>query len=255
MKSFDEFLKLHHQSQPLLIGNVWDVKSAQVVEKVGYKAIGTSSAAVANSFGYEDGEQLPFELLIQLAKRINQVTELLVSVDIEGGFSRNVEGICQNIERLHDVGVVGINIEDSLPGNPRALQEVDSFRKTLEVIANHLQRKNIKVFINVRTDGFIQGLPNALSETIQRIQEYQTTGVDGIFVPCIVNPDDIKAVVMSTKLPINVMCMPQLPAFGELQKLGVKRISSGNFVHQYVLKTLEEMMIAIQNEQSFKTLF
>jgi 2-methylisocitrate lyase-like PEP mutase family enzyme len=96
MKSFDDFLKLHHQSQPLLIGNVWDVKSAQVVEKIGYKAIGTSSAAVANSFGYEDGEQLPFELLIQLAKRINQVTELLVSVDIEGGFSRNVEGICQN---------------------------------------------------------------------------------------------------------------------------------------------------------------
>jgi 2-methylisocitrate lyase-like PEP mutase family enzyme len=49
--------------------------------------------------------------------------------------------------------------------------------------------------------------------------------------------------------------MPQLPSFGELQKLGVKRISSGNFVHQYVLKTLEEMMITIQNEQSFKNLF
>jgi 2-methylisocitrate lyase-like PEP mutase family enzyme len=255
MKSFENFFELHHQSQPLLIGNIWDVKSAQVLEKAGYKAIATSSAAVANSFGYEDGEQLPFELLIQLARRVSQVVNLPMSVDIEGGFSRTIEGICQNIERLHDVGVVGINIEDSLPGNPRALQELDSFRKILEEIANHLQRNNIKLFINVRTDGFIQGLPNALSETIQRIQKYQTTGVQCIFVPCIVNPDDIKAVVMSTKLPINVMCMPQLPTFGELQKLGVKRISSGNFVHQYVLKTLEEMMIVIRNEQSFKNLF
>ena len=255
MKSFENFFELHHQSQPLLIGNIWDVKSAQLLEKAGYKAIATSSAAVANSFGYGDGEQLPFELLIQLARRVSQVVNLPMSVDIEGGFSRTIEGICQNIERLHDVGVVGINIEDSLPGNPRALQELDSFRKTLEEIANHLQRKNIKLFINVRTDGFIQGLPNALTETIQRIQEYQTTGVHGIFVPCVVNPEDIKAVVMSTKLPINVMCMPQLPSFGDLQKLGVKRISSGNFVHQYILKTLEEMMIAIQNEQSFKNLF
>jgi 2-methylisocitrate lyase-like PEP mutase family enzyme len=255
MKSFENFFELHHQSQPLLIGNIWDVKSAQVLEKAGYKAIATSSAAVANSFGYEDGEQLPFELLIQLARRVGQVVNLPMSVDIEGGFSRTIEGICQNIELLHDVGVVGINIEDSLPGNPRALQGLDSFRKILEEIANHLQRNNIKLFINVRTDGFIQGLPNALSETVQRIQKYQTTGVHGIFVPCIVNPDDIKAVVMSTKLPINVMCMPQLPAFGELQKLGVKRISSGNFVHKYVLKALEEMMIVIRNEQSFKNLF
>jgi 2-methylisocitrate lyase-like PEP mutase family enzyme len=254
MKSFEDFLKLHHQSQPLLIGNIWDVKSAQVFEKAGYKAIGTSSAAVANSFGYEDGEQLPFELLIQLAKRVNQVTHLPLSVDVEGGFSRTIAGICQNIERLHDVGVVGINIEDSLPGNPRTLQEPDSFRKTLEEIANHLQKKNIKLFINVRTDGFLQGLPNAQSETIQRIQEYQSTGVHGIFVPCIVNQDDIRAVVASTKLPVNVMCMPQLPTFAELQKLGVKRISSGNFVHQYLLKTLKEAMITIQNEQSFKSL-
>lgn len=255
MQSFENFLTLHQQSQPLLIGNIWDVKSAQVLEKIGYQAIGTSSAAVAHSFGYEDGEQLPFELLIQLAKRVNQVIHLPLSVDMEGGFSRTVEGICENIDRLIDVGVVGINLEDSLPGKARALHLSDNFRKTLEGIVDHLQKRKAKVFINVRTDGFLLGLPHALSETIQRIQAYQTTGVHGIFVPCIVNPDDIQTVVASTKLPVNVMCMPQLPAFGELQKLGVKRISSGNFVHQYILKTLEEKMINIQKEQSFKSLF
>lgn len=255
MNSFHNFLKMHQQEEPLLIGNIWDVKSAQVLEKVGYKAIGTSSAAVANAWGYEDGEQLPLELLIQLAKRVNQVTNLMVSVDIEGGFSRTVEAICENIERLHDVGVVGINIEDSLPGNPRTLQGSNDFRRTLERIVDYLQKKNIKIFINVRTDAFIQGLPDALQETLHRIQEYQHTGVHGIFVPCIVNPNDIKAVVESTSLPVNVMCMPQLPSFGELQELGVKRISSGNFVHQFLLGTFEEKMITIQNDQSFRSLF
>lgn len=255
MKSFEDFLSLHQQAEPLLIGNIWDVKSAQLSEQVGYKALATSSAAVAHSFGYEDGEQLPFELLIQLAKRVNQVTQLPLSVDIEGGFSRTVEGICQNIDRLIDVGVVGINIEDSLPGNARELQASASFRKTLEGIAHHLQQKKTKLFINVRTDGFLLGLPNALSETIQRIQDYQSTGVHGIFVPCIVKPNDIQAVVSTTQLPVNVMCMPQLPEFGELQKLGVKRISNGNSIHQYILKTLKEKMMTIQYEQSFKSLF
>jgi 2-methylisocitrate lyase-like PEP mutase family enzyme len=255
MKSFEGFLNLHQQSQPLLVGNIWDVKGAQLLEKAGYQAIATSSAAVANSFGYEDGEQLPFELLIQLAKRVGHVTHLPLSVDIEGGFSRTVDGICQNIDRLIDVGVVGINLEDSFPGGARTLQVADNFRKTLEGIVDHLQKTKAKLFINVRTDGFLLGLPNALPETIQRIQAYQSTGVHGIFVPCMVHPDDIRAVVASTRLPVNVMCMPQLPAFGELQALGVKRISSGNFVHQHILKVFEEAMIAIRNEQSFKSLF
>ncbi len=255
MKSFEDFLTLHQQPEPLLIGNFWDVKSAQVLAKAGYRALATSSAAVAHSFGYDDGEQLPFELLIQLAKRVHQVTPLPLSVDMEGGFSRSVEGICQNIDRLMDVGVVGINIEDSLPGTARALHAPDSFRKTLEGMVNHLQKKKTRLFINVRTDGFLLGLPQALPETIQRIQAYQTTGVQGIFVPCIVRADDIRAVVASTALPVNVMGMPQLPAFGELQKLGVKRISCGNSVHQYVMQAFETKMLAIRQEQSFKSLF
>ena len=38
-----------------------DLQSAIAFEKQGYKTIGTSSAAVANSLGLEDGEQMSFE--------------------------------------------------------------------------------------------------------------------------------------------------------------------------------------------------
>lgn len=255
MKTFEHFLQLHHQSKPLLIGNIWDVHSATTVERLGFEALATSSAALANSFGYEDGEQVPFDLIVQLAKRVVQVTDIPLSVDIEGGFSRTVDGICKNIERLHDVGVVGINLEDSLPGAPRTLQGKDTFREILDGVVNHLTKKSIRLFINVRTDGFLQGLSNALDETIQRIHAYEGSGVHGIFTPCIVKAEDIETVVANTKLPVNVMCMPLLPSFSELQKLGAKRISMGNFVHQFTYKAFENELLAIQKNQSFSSLF
>jgi 2-methylisocitrate lyase-like PEP mutase family enzyme len=255
MTKFEAFLQLHQQASPLLIGNVWDVQSAKVFAQNGFKAIGTSSAAAANSFGYEDGEQVPFALIEQLAKRVVEVVDIPFSVDMEGGFGRTPTAIAENIERLHDVGVVGINIEDSLPGKPRTLQAADVFAKTLEGIAGHLAKKNARVFINVRTDGFLLGLPNALAESTHRIKAYQDTGVHGIFVPCIVKPEDIKVVVASTALPVNVMCMSQLPSFPELQQLGVKRISMGNTLHQFMLKALAQNLETIVKNKSFQSLF
>ena len=123
MKSFETFSQLHHQDEPLLLGNIWDVNSAMLFEQKGFKAIGTSSAALANTFGYEDGEKLPFACLIGLAKRVVETANIPFTVDIEGGYSRTASGIAENIEKVHDVGVVGVNLEDTIPGSTRELQE------------------------------------------------------------------------------------------------------------------------------------
>lgn len=255
MTKFETFRLLHQQPTPLLIGNIWDVQSAKTFAQNGFQAIGTSSSATANSYGYEDGEQVPFNLIVQLAKRVVEVVDIPFSVDMEGGFARTAAAIAENIERLHDVGVVGINLEDSLPGKPRTLQAPEVFAKTLEGIAAHLTKKNARIFINVRTDGFLLRLPNALAETVQRIGAYQGTGVHGIFIPCIEQAADIAAVVATTPLPINVMCMPQLPSFMELQKLGVKRISMGDFLHQRMVKDLSLKLETIVKDQCFRSLF
>jgi len=124
MNSFENFSGLHQGATPLLLGNIWDVSSAKMFETCGYKAIGTSSHAVANTFGYEDGEQLEFENLFRLAKRVAQVVSIPLSIDIEGGFSRTPEGIIENIRRLHDVGVVGVNLEDTIAGAARQFQSI-----------------------------------------------------------------------------------------------------------------------------------
>ena len=179
-----DFKALHQQQKPLLIGNVWDVNSTKVFEKLNFSAIATSSAAVAHILGYEDGEQLGFSELEYIVKRIISNTSLPVSVDIESGYGRDVSNVLENIERLFKLGVAGLNIEDSIMNNGRKLVAADEFAAKLKTIKSHLVKKEINMFLNIRTDTFIIGVPDLLNETKKRIKLYEDAGADGIFVPC-----------------------------------------------------------------------
>ena len=254
MKRID-FEKLHRQRKPLVMPNVWDVKSAKVFEKLNFSALGTSSAAIADMLGYEDGERLTFSELEYIVSRITSNTTLPLSVDIESGYSRNISIILNNIKRLHDLHVVGINIEDSFVDSQRHLFSIDKFTSMIAVIQTYLKKNDINIFLNVRIDTFLLGVPNMLSETIKRVSIYEKAGADGVFVPCIENEADISKVVQATKLPLNVMCMPNLPDFEKLGKLGVKRISMGNFLHQSIYHQLEQTALNIIKQGSFKTIF
>jgi 2-methylisocitrate lyase-like PEP mutase family enzyme len=251
MTHFETFKQLHKNPAPLLLGNIWDVNSAKIFAANGYKAIGTSSQAVATAFGYNDGEELPFEILLQLAKRVVEVVDIPFTVDIEGGYGRSVNVITDHIQKLHDVGVVGINLEDSIPGATRQLLPVAEFQKILEAVAGYISRNNLNLFLNIRTDGFLLGLPTALRETLTRIKSYENAGAGGIFTPCIISADDIKEVVNATRLPINVMCMPGLPDFKALELLGVKRISMGPFLFNKVYETAAKLARTVNNDGNF----
>ncbi|HET9432004.1 MAG TPA: isocitrate lyase/phosphoenolpyruvate mutase family protein, partial [Chitinophagaceae bacterium] len=253
MKSFETFLQLHKNPTPFLLGNIWDVNSAKIFESKGYKAVGTSSQAVAKTLGYEDGEKMPFDALFQLAKRVVNVVNIPCTIDIEGGYARSIAGIIENIEKLHDIGVVGVNLEDTIAGTSRQLQPVAAFQKILSALAEHISKNNLKMFLNIRTDGFLLDMPTALAETLTRIKIYEKSGAHGIFVPCITNKNDIKEVVNATNLPVNVMCMPDLPNFEELNSLGVKRISIGPFLNSYSTRKTEEAATAILQDNNFSS--
>jgi 2-methylisocitrate lyase-like PEP mutase family enzyme len=172
---------------------------------------------------------------------------------MEAGYSRTIDGILANIKKLHDVGVVGINLEDTVPGADK-LSPVADFQKILSAVAEHNSRNNLKMFLNIRTDGFLLGLPTALADTLTRIKSYENSGASGIFVPCITKKDDIKEVVKATNVPINVMCMPALPDFEELKTLGVKRISMGPFFFNKVYDNIGKLSTTINNEKSFASI-
>ncbi|HEY0771435.1 MAG TPA: isocitrate lyase/phosphoenolpyruvate mutase family protein, partial [Sphingobacteriaceae bacterium] len=160
-----------------------------------------------------------------------------------------------NIRQLQELGIVGINIEDSVINNgKREIADAHRFADLLASITSAI-RQDERLFINVRTDVFLLGLQHPVEEGKRRLARYEKTGIDGLFFPCITEREHIQAIVAEATLPVNVMCMPALPDFVTLKALGVKRISMGNFVNKEVYKHLESMMKKIDAAKSFSPVF
>jgi 2-methylisocitrate lyase-like PEP mutase family enzyme len=256
ISQFQKFKDMHNQNEPFLLSNVWNAQSAKNSERLGFKSVGTSSAAIAHSLGYEDGENMPFNDYLFIIENIMKSITIPLSVDIESGYGKDEETIISNISKLASLGVVGINIEDSIvKDNVRILENEIVFSEKLNIISNYIKANNIEMFLNVRTDTFLLNRENAMSETLKRIKLYEQFNIDGIFLPCITNQNDIKKIVENTILPINVMCMPELPNFDILKSVGVKRISMGNFINDYIYNNMSQILEKIIDEKSFNSIF
>lgn len=253
---FQKFKELHDQQEPLLIGNVWNVQSAKKMEDLGFKALGTSSYAIAETLGYADGEEMSFDEYLFITKRIAAAVSTPLSVDLEAGYGKTVAEIVANIKELNKIGVSGINIEDSVvEQGVRTIVDAESFAQKIKAVAEELSKENIKIFINLRSDVFLLGLPDALAEAKRRISIYETTGIHGLFFPCVTKIEDIEALTKATKLPINVMCMPDLPDFNKLQNADVKRISMGNFLNNKIYQYLGSEVEKVLKNQNFSSVF
>lgn len=252
---FNTFRNLHHTKNLFVLPNAWDAKSAALFQQQGYAAVGTSSAAVAAALGYNDGEEMSFNEYFFTIKRMLATIQVPFTADIEMGYGKTNEAIYTNIAKLVDAGVAGINIEDSvIQDGKRTLNDATTFAKTIEYIKNRLAQHNTNLFINIRCDTYILNVPNKEQETEKRLAIYNNTGADGIFLPCITAKADIAHAVSHTKLPLNVMCIPGLPAFDVLNKLGVKRASMGPFLHNKVYDTIGRLSQEINNSNSFTSL-
>jgi 2-methylisocitrate lyase-like PEP mutase family enzyme len=252
---FQKFKSLHQSDKLFVLPNAWDPKSAQMFQEKNYPAVATSSAAVANSLGYEDGEGMPFQDYFFVIKRILSSVKIPLTVDLEMGYGETKEQIFGNVQKIAELGVVGINIEDSVIKNSkRSLQNAEVFARTIDYLKNSLVASGLNVFINVRCDTYILGLENKQEETVNRLKIYSKTGADGIFLPCIVNEGDIAQAIANTKLPLNVMCLPGLPDFAVLNRLGVKRVSMGPFMFQKVYAAIGQLSQAIVKADNFSAI-
>jgi 2-methylisocitrate lyase-like PEP mutase family enzyme len=250
--SFATFKTLHHSPKLFLLPNAWDAKSAALFQEKKFPAIATSSAAVAGGLGYGDDEQMPFYDYMFVIKRILAVVQVPVTIDMEMGYGKSDEEIANNILRLADIGVAGINIEDStIETAGRILKDAKTFAHTIENIKNKLASKNKELFVNIRCDTYILNVQDKQQETKRRLKIYEATGADGIFLPCISSEDDIAEATNSTTLPLNVMCIPGLPDFDTLQRLGVKRISMGPFMFNKVYNHINVLSDAIASSNNF----
>lgn len=232
----DTFHALHHDTL-LVLPNVADAGGARLVAQLGSRAIATSSAAVAWAHGYKDGNQLPQPLLISTVHSIVRVIDVPLSVDIEGGYSDDPEQVGTLVKALIEAGAVGINLEDG-NGSPELLA------RKIEVARRVADQCGVKLFINARCDVYLKGLvPEAqrLEELLRRADIYQAAGADGLFAAGIHLEHEIQQLCKATNLPVNVLAWAGLPAPETLQTLGVRRLTAGSSIAEFLHGAMHQL--------------
>jgi 2-methylisocitrate lyase-like PEP mutase family enzyme len=252
------FTEMHKKGNFFILPTAWDVASALLYEKAGFKAIGTTSWGIAASSGYSDGEVLTFQEMFSMVKLIIKSVSIPVTVDIESGYSENIEDILQNVEVIANAGAVGINIEDSIKkgkSNSNSLRFIEQQCDIIKSIKKMLMEKKQNLFINARTDGFISNCNDPLAESIKRGNAYITAGADCIFVPGMKNTKDIEIFSGKINAPINIMASPNLPDNIKLKSLGVTRLSLGSAAWKASMGHLNLMVNSISNNGDISLLF
>lgn len=241
----EAFANLHIKGDPLILFNVWDAGSAQAVAEAGAQAIATGSAAVAVAHGFQDGEQLPFDLALANLRRIIERTALPVSLDMEGGYAQSPSQLQDNVRRVIEAGAVGINFEDQIVGG-EGLYPVDEQCSRIAAARQAAEKAGIPHFyINARTDIFLKLDPaqhqeSHLEQAVERAAAYAEAGASGFFAAGLGNAEWIKRLCAESPLPVNILVMPHVPATKELATLGVARISYGSRPYRQLLASLKE---------------
>ena len=220
----EAFTALHHSGEILILPNAWDAASAAVMADAGAKAVATSSAAVAWSHGYPDGDLLPLNLLLETIGAVARAAgDVPVTADIEGGYTDDLDRLAETIRAVVGVGAVGINLEDGRREPELHARKIEAARKAADTAG-------VALFINARTDVYLKGLAEghaAYVEATRRAETYRNAGASGIFVPGPSDADLIGRLADEIKLPLNMLLWPGIADAARLQALGVRRISSG----------------------------
>jgi 2-methylisocitrate lyase-like PEP mutase family enzyme len=238
------FAQLHLKEKPVVLYNAWDAGSAKAIVAAGAKAIATSSWSVAEAHGYSDGEDIPIALVSQIVGRIADSVNVPVTIDFEGGYSDRDNQLAENIARLIDVGVVGINFEDRVVKG-KGLYGIDRQARRIAAIREAAEKKNVPLFINTRTDLFLgEGDNNpakSVDEALKRAKAYAAAGASGFFIPGLLDATLIEKICDGVSLPVNVMVMEGVPSNARLSKIGVARISYGPIPYVEAMASLKQL--------------
>jgi 2-methylisocitrate lyase-like PEP mutase family enzyme len=249
MKPSDIFRRLHHAPPVLRLPNCWDPASARIFEVAGFAAIGTSSAAVANALGVQDGDCLDVSAHLAAVSRITAVVSVPVSVDFESGYAFDSAKLGRNVARLATTGAAGYNLEDS-----RVNGELYSIEEQAERIAA-AKVAAPALFLNARTDIFLAEIGNPesrLERTKERLTAYLAAGADGIFVPGIRDEATITDIARTfRKKPLNILAGPATPPVAELERFGVARVSVGSWPMRRTMSVLRDIARELYRDGTF----
>jgi 2-methylisocitrate lyase-like PEP mutase family enzyme len=221
------FRDLHVPGHPLLLPNPWDVGSAKVLAEMGFQALATTSAGYANSIGQPDGG-LTRDQALDHAAEIARATTLPVFADLERCFADDPEGVADTVERAITTGIVGCSIEDATGDPDRQLYDVGLATERVAAAVEAAELAPYAFTITARSENLLHGVGD-VGTAIERLVAYESVGAHVLYAPGLASVIDVRAVVGSLTVPVNVLAWPGLDV-AALADAGAARISTGSWL-------------------------
>jgi 2-methylisocitrate lyase-like PEP mutase family enzyme len=227
----NHFRELHRGPHILVLPNAWDAASAKVFERAGFSAVATTSAGIAASYGYPDGEHIHRDEMLAVIERIAKAVAIPVSADMEAGYGGTPQQVAEAARFVLEGGAIGLNLEDGTRDQTHPLADPALQIEKIQAVRQIADSFGVPLVINARTDVYEKLDRNdksLLDQAIRRGNAYRQAGADCIFVIDVDDKEIIRHLVREIDAPINILARHGSPTIRELETLGVARVSFGS---------------------------
>jgi 2-methylisocitrate lyase-like PEP mutase family enzyme len=254
----EQFRKLHHGPRVLLLPNAWDVASARILEQCGHPAIATSSAAVAYSLGYADGQRISRAEMLEVAGRIARAVNIPVTADLEAGYGTTAMDMADTVKAAIAAGIIGMNLEDVTGDDDSSLVALPLQLEKIRAIREAASSAGVPFVLNARTDIYLMPIgPEAtrFERTVERLRAYRETGADCLFAPGVYDLETIQKLVKAVEAPLNILANPACPGIPEMEKAGVARVSAGSGIMRAAMGLVQRIGKEMLEARSCEMMF
>ncbi|MGE4476975.1 MAG: oxaloacetate decarboxylase [Stutzerimonas sp.] len=216
-----------HRAGCFLLPNPWDAGSARLLERLGYRALATTSAGYAWSQGQADGQLSRDDTLAHM-RYMAAMSDLPINADFESGFGATPEAVFDSVSLALETGVAGLSIEDSTGDPAQPVRDKAQAVERLQAARAAIDAGGGDALLVGRAENYFVGRPD-LDDTVERLLAYSQAGADCLYAPGLRTREEIQTVVQAiAPKPVNVLIGWNSELTVEaLAELGVRRISVG----------------------------
>jgi 2-methylisocitrate lyase-like PEP mutase family enzyme len=249
-----QFRQLHRGPGMLVLPNVWDVASARIFEDAGFPALATTSAGIAFSLGYPDGQRIPREEMMARIARIARAVHVPLTADVESGYGSTPGDAAKTARELIQAGVIGMNLEDASDRRDQPLIALELAVEKIKAAREAAMQLQAQIVVNARTDVYLLpgGNPEAdYSEATRRLVAFRDAGADCVFAPGLKDAETIARLAKDVAVPLNILAGPGTPSIPDLARLGVARVSLGSGPMRATLGLLRRLAEELKNTGTY----
>src|SRR6266536_4800769 len=194
-----------HESGCFVLPNPWDIGTAIYLERLGFKALATTSAGFAFSRSKPDGG-VPRDQMLAHIREIVKATALPVNADFHGGYADEPEDVATNVRLCVETGVAGLSIEDSTGRSHPPLYEKELAIERIRAARSAIDASKTGVVLTGRCEAWLVGDPDPLHTALERLVTYAEAGADCLYAPGVSKPDEIVQIIKTLPpRPVNVL--------------------------------------------------